>query len=117
MSCYLHTVTILLLPFQFGFLLFFSSLTSMARISKTRLDKVMRVGILVSFLILEKMLSVFHLWYDVTCETHLSHMAFITLRYVRYVSSAATAKLLQSCPTLCNPIDGSPPGSSGHGIL
>jgi len=24
---------------------------------------------------------------------------------------AATAKLLQSCPTLCNPIDGSPPGS------
>ena len=25
--------------------------------------------------------------------------------------------LLQSCPTLCNPIDGSPPGSSDHGIL
>ena len=24
---------------------------------------------------------------------------------------AATAKLLQSCPTLCDPIDGSPPGS------
>ena len=28
---------------------------------------------------------------------------------------AAAAKLLQSCPTLCNPIDGSPPGSSVHG--
>ena len=27
------------------------------------------------------------------------------------------AKLLQSCPTLCNPIDCSPPGSSVHGIL
>ena len=27
------------------------------------------------------------------------------------------AKLLQSCPTLCNPIDGSPPSSSVHGIL
>ena len=27
------------------------------------------------------------------------------------------AKLLQSCPTLCDPIDGSPPGSSVHGIL
>ena len=25
--------------------------------------------------------------------------------------SAAAAKSLQSCPTLCNPIDGSPPGS------
>ena len=27
------------------------------------------------------------------------------------------AKLLQSCPTLCDPIDGSPPGSSVHGIF
>ena len=27
------------------------------------------------------------------------------------------AKLLQSCPTLCNPIDGSPPGSPVPGIL
>ena len=26
----------------------------------------------------------------------------------------AAAKLLQSCPTLCDPIDGSPPGSSVH---
>ena len=30
---------------------------------------------------------------------------------------AAAAKSLQSCPTLCNPIDGSPPGSSIHGIF
>ena len=29
----------------------------------------------------------------------------------------AAAKSLQSCPTLCNPIDSSPPGSSVHGIL
>ena len=27
------------------------------------------------------------------------------------------AKLLQSCPTLCDPIDGSPPGSAVPGIL
>ena len=27
------------------------------------------------------------------------------------------AKLLQSCPTLCSPMDCSPPGSSVHGIL
>ena len=30
---------------------------------------------------------------------------------------AAAAKLLQSCPTLCDPIDGSPPGSAIPGIL
>ena len=30
---------------------------------------------------------------------------------------AAAAKSLQSCPTLCNPIDGSPPGSPIPGIL
>ena len=30
---------------------------------------------------------------------------------------AAAAKLLQSCPTLCDPIDGSPPGSTVPGIL
>ena len=30
---------------------------------------------------------------------------------------AAAAKLFQSCPTLCNPIDGSPPGSPVPGIL
>ena len=33
------------------------------------------------------------------------------------ISPAAAAKSLQSCPTLCNPIDGSPPGSSIPGIL
>ena len=32
-------------------------------------------------------------------------------------AAAAAAKLLQSCPTLCDPIDGSPPGSSVPGIL
>ena len=31
--------------------------------------------------------------------------------------AAAAAKLHQLCPTLCDPIDGSPPGSSVHGIL
>ena len=32
-------------------------------------------------------------------------------------SAAAAAKSLQSCMTLCDPIDGSPPGSSVPGIL
>ena len=38
--------------------------------------------------------------------------------YIAYMlHAAAAAKSLQSCPTLCDPIDGSPPGSSVHGIL
>ena len=32
-------------------------------------------------------------------------------------TSATAAKSLQSCPTLCDPIDGSPPGSNIPGIL
>ena len=32
-------------------------------------------------------------------------------------AAAAAAKSHQSCPTLCDPIDGSPPGSSVPGIL
>ena len=34
---------------------------------------------------------------------------------LRAAAAAATAKSLQSCPTLCDPIDGSPPGSPGGG--
>ena len=33
------------------------------------------------------------------------------------MTAAAAAESLQSCPTLCNPIDGSPPGSPVPGIL
>ena len=32
-------------------------------------------------------------------------------------AAAAAAKLLQSCPVLCDPIDGTPPGSPVPGIL
>ena len=32
-------------------------------------------------------------------------------------AAAAAAKSLQSCPTLCDPIDGSPTGSAIPGIL
>ena len=37
--------------------------------------------------------------------------------YTPIAAAAAAAKSLQSCPTLCNPIDGSPPGSPVPGIL
>ena len=38
-------------------------------------------------------------------------------RFILRVSAAAAAKSLQSCPSLCDPIDGSPPGSPVPGIL
>ena len=39
------------------------------------------------------------------------------IRLSRVSAAAAAAKSLQSCPTLCDPIDGSPPGSPVPGIL
>ena len=42
------------------------------------------------------------------------------MEYVRFMLDrhiAAAAKSLQSCPTLCDPIDGSPPGSPIPWIL
>ena len=42
-------------------------------------------------------------------------MANIQYRY--RCTAAAAAKSLQSCPTPCDPIDGSPPGSSVNGIF
>ena len=37
--------------------------------------------------------------------------------YHTAAAAAAAAKSLQSCPTLCDPTDGSPPGSPVPGIL
>ena len=44
------------------------------------------------------------------------HPTFPSLSY-QVNAAAASAKSLQSCPTLCNPRDSSPPGSSVPGIL
>ena len=47
----------------------------------------------------------------ITCfNLHLNVMFLSVAQY-------ANVKLLQSCPTLCDPIDGSPPESSIHRIL
>ena len=44
-------------------------------------------------------------------------MHVIMSKYVYSYNAAAAAKSLQSCPTPCDPRDGSPPGSSVHGIF
>ena len=61
-------------------------------------------------------------------EVLTNHFVVITAKYTCIRSShcaalslhnaaAAAAESLQSCPTLCDPIDGSPPGSPVPGIL
>ena len=44
----------------------------------------------------------------------LSHIYDI---YIMYINACVHAKVLQSCPTLCDTVDSSPPGYSVHGIL
>ena len=46
-----------------------------------------------------------------------SHSSILAWEILRIEQPAAAAKSLQSCPTLCDPIDGSPPGSPVPGIL
>ena len=41
----------------------------------------------------------------------------VEMRTITAAAAAAAAKSLQSCPTLCNPIDSSPPGAPVPGIL
>ena len=47
----------------------------------------------------------------------ISSLNYPCKRLNRMPAAAAAAKSLQSCPTLCDPIDGSPPGSPVPGIL
>ena len=57
---------------------------------------------------------------DMKC-VHVREMVILktlaTSRDTGHPSMLAAAKSLQSCPTLCDPIDGSPPGSPVSGIL
>jgi len=50
-------------------------------------------------------------------QTKIAGLLDIPEASAYHSNTAATAKSLQSCPTLCNPIDGSPPGSPVPGIL
>ena len=55
----------------------------------------------------------------ITADGHCSHEIKTFSPWKRNYDqpAAAAAKLLQSCLTLCDPIDGSPPGSPVPGIL
>ena len=49
--------------------------------------------------------------------SNLEMMKLPKWKKVVAAAAAAAAKSLQSCPTLCDPIDGSPPGFPVPGIL
>ena len=55
--------------------------------------------------------------WDHTSETWFYHLNLVFLVQLVSFLELCYAKSLQSCPTLCNPIDGSPPGSPIPGIL
>ena len=54
-------------------------------------------------------------------ERDLNESLIFLKNYQRWITArgaaAAAAASLQSCPTLCDPIEGSPPGSAVPGIL
>ena len=50
-------------------------------------------------------------------HTHTHTHIYIYIYIHTHIYMYAAAKSLQSCPTLCDPIDGSPPGSPVPGIL
>jgi len=61
-------------------------------------------------------LRVFSLWPIFHTETYPENELLFGSLCIS-LSAAAAAKSLQSYPTLCDPIDGSPPGSPTPGIL
>ena len=64
-----------------------------------------------------EMLSGISVLYAVHCSKLLKRVAGGEFIQTCVLVLAAAAKSLQSCPTLCDPIDGSPPGSAVPGIL
>ena len=57
-----------------------------------------------------------HMSESFLCRSRLTGLS-CTLIFTFTAAAAAAAKSLQSCPTLCDPIDSSPPVSSVPGIL
>ena len=61
----------------------------------------------------------FYYWAKNSKHMHILLIICLATRRssVLHIAAAAAAKSLQLCPTLCDPIDGSPPGSPVPRIL
>ena len=85
----------------------------------TQKTKIMTSGPISSWQIEEKNMEtvtdIIFLGFKITVDSDCSHEIKRCLPLGR--KAAAAVKSLQSCPTLCNPIDGSLPGSPVPGIL
>ena len=57
------------------------------------------------------------MYYDVSDSSETSQILYSDIFLKMFYMLMLAAKLLQSCPTLCDPIDGSPPGSAVPRIL
>ena len=72
-----------------------------------------------SFLVASSGFSVYGI---MSCANSDSSVSYLTvwipfIYFACLIAMAAAAKSLQSCPTLCDPVDCSLPGFSVHGIL
>ena len=54
---------------------------------------------------------------DGDCNHEIKRRLLLGRKVMTNLAAAAAAKSLQSCPTLCDPRDGSPPSSPVPGIL
>ena len=61
--------------------------------------------------------SIYELWKMTYPELKRKLSKAKNRAYTFIAAAAAAAKLLRSCPTLCDPMDCSPPGSSARGIF
>ena len=88
----------------------------------------MLFGVILDFCIIWVSVKLFVMFWFLYAQ--IESISLIDLTLLKYIwiiififsiniilADVAAAKSLQSCPTLCDPIDGSPPGSSVPGIL
>ena len=77
------------------------------------------IALLISVLVMGLLRFSISSWFSLESYTFLRICPFLPSCpfYWHIIAAAAAAKSLQLCPTLCNPRDGSPPGSPVPGIL
>ena len=88
------------------------------RVRKCRHRSIKEGGEFLLFLFLKTSVNKYHCVHRIHLREEKADSASKTFWIRRHsFVSAAAAKSLQSCPTLCDPIDGSPPGSPVPEIL
>ena len=83
--------------------------------TKTQHSQIKKICIYISLVYVSTLSTSWTMWIPLTTLSPFSIYVLLKLKSVCFkhnkLAAAAAAKSLQSCPTLCDPIDGSPPGS------